>query len=281
MALIAGVAVVVAAWALAGATPIRRRRPRVPPSPAASAPPTLVGHLAPWWPSLLGPVQVGLPVAAVGAGVATGLLAGVVGAILGGLLGAAGPLAWGWWRREQRQVTIERQLPLALELVGRRLRAGSSLARALDDVGDDLGEALGDELTDLARRFRSGVPLDVALRRFAATNPGGSIPVAVGALRLVGGLGGAGPEVLGGVAAALRDQQQAGRSAEAAASQARLSALVVALLPPLFALVVVAVDARSLAVLVRWPLGIACLAGGLVLDVAGFWWMRRLAGNVT
>ena len=62
----------------------------------------------------------------------------------------------------------------------------------------------------------------------------------------------------------------------AMASQARASALVITIAPLAFAALAAATDDRTAAFLLRSPLGVACLAAGLALDVVAAVWMRRL-----
>jgi len=59
-------------------------------------------------------------------------------------------------------------------------------------------------------------------------------------------------------------------------AQARLSARVLTLLPVAFAGWGIATDSRVRAAYAMSPLPGACTACGLLLDLAGWWWMRRL-----
>lgn len=215
------------------------------------------------------------------AGVGGALVLGPAVAVVAAALGAAGPSVWAWWRAARRLDAVATQVPLAADLIGRRLRAGDTVAGALRVAAAEVPEPLGVELAGVVARFERGMPLPEALGALARELPVPSLEVMVAVLGMVRRLGGPAPRALADVAASSRDQLQGERSARAAAAQARVSAAVVAVLPLVFGLVVGAADPGALAVLSSWPLGAVCVGSGLVLDLVGFWWMARLARSVS
>ena len=82
------------------------------------------------------------------------------------------------------------------------------------------------------------------------------------------------------VAATLRHRVAGRQETKALAAQARLSAMVVALAPPVFTLLAGATDPAILQFLLGTPAGWACLVAGLGLDLVGALWMRRITGSV-
>jgi tight adherence protein B len=79
------------------------------------------------------------------------------------------------------------------------------------------------------------------------------------------------------VAASLRDRISLAAEIRAQGAQARLSAWVISAAPLVFVSISAATDARIRHVLVRTPLGWACVVVGLSLDAAGALWMRHMA----
>ena len=67
----------------------------------------------------------------------------------------------------------------------------------------------------------------------------------------------------------------------ALSSQARASAAVMVLGPPLFLAAASTADHRLLLVLFGSPLGLLCVVAGAALDVAGAWWMTALVRGAT
>lgn len=149
-------------------------------------------------------------------------------------------------------------------------RSGATLSAAVRNteppataaaVVDELRHALdrGRPLVEIIDDHTAGPHLDVALTVLRACASSGA-PAA---------------EPLDRAAAALR-----GRAAEAAdrsthSAQARLSALVMTLLPVAMLAVLLATS-HAVRGAVITPVGLACTIGGALLNVAGWWWMRRI-----
>jgi tight adherence protein B len=83
------------------------------------------------------------------------------------------------------------------------------------------------------------------------------------------------------VAAGLRARDAVRRETTALSTQARLSAVVIASCPFVFAGLGLLGDRSIGHFLVGSPLGLVCLFGGIALDGAAFWWMRRIVAAVS
>jgi tight adherence protein B len=211
-------------------------------------------------------------------------------------------------------------LPDALEDIARGLRSGTSLLRAIEDASEELTvqpragpsrvpsaggrwhylpsdardgpnpaaaraeSSARTALADLAAHARRGVPLASAATRWADTavgrGDGADIALAGIALALAADGGPNAARALDGVAATLRERRAAAADAAVQSAQARLSAIVIALLPLAFALWSVLADPRVAGFLVTTPAGLLCLSAGLMLDGIGVWWMTRLLRSV-
>ena len=79
-----------------------------------------------------------------------------------------------------------------------------------------------------------------------------------------------------GVAATVRERLDLAAERRALATQARTSALVLAVAPLAFAALLVAGDTAAAGFLLGQPAGWLCLAAGPALDVTGAFWMARL-----
>ena len=175
---------------------------------------------------------------------------------------------------------VERDLPDLLDAVARSLRSGSSLRRAVDEAAGSVEGPLRDDLVRVRRSLEAGDPLGGALERWATARPLPGVRLAVAALALGAETGGASAQAVDGVAATLRTNLGIAAEVRALSSQARLSALVIALAPVAFSLLAFTTDGTAASFLLRTPLGLACLATGLALDGVGWLWMRRLTAVV-
>lgn len=178
--------------------------------------------------------------------------------------------------RGRRDRALEASLPDALDAMARALRSGGSLRQAIDEAAATAQGTLGDDLSRVSRSSASGVPLDGALEQWSTECPLPGVRLTAAALALGAETGGASAQAIDGVAATLRTNLAIAGEVRALSSQARLSALVIALSPIAFAVLATSTDARAARFLVATPVGLVCLAVGLGLDAIGWLWMRRL-----
>lgn len=235
-----------------------------------------------------------LPAAIVATAVAAAALAGLVGLVGLGLACTGAMLAL--WRSapRRRAAAVERALPLVLDGVARHLRAGGSLAQAMATVrppatAPDLQRSWA-RLNDLIGLVGVAAALEdwasrpswtttptrrQATRARTATDASPSIRLTVAALSLAASTGGSPARAIDGVAATLRSRLAVADEIRALSSQARASAVVIALAPVAFGILAGAGDGRTRAFLASPPGG-TLIAMGLALDAVGAWWMSRL-----
>ena len=79
------------------------------------------------------------------------------------VLGAL-PAGYLYWLKSQRMARFERQLPEALELVSRALRAGHAFSVGLKIVGDEAADPIGVEFRRVFDEVSMGVALPQALQ---------------------------------------------------------------------------------------------------------------------
>lgn len=139
------------------------------------------------------------------------------------------------------------------------LRALTTARRAGRTVTEAVGTVVA-ELTDPERRPRCG-PDD---------------RLALGVLQAVAGAGGSPTEPVDRAATVLRERHALREERRVAAAQAVLSARVLVIVPLGIAAWSVVTEPDLAQLLLRTPAGWACLAVGGALDLAGWWWMRRI-----
>jgi tight adherence protein B len=179
---------------------------------------------------------------------------------------------------------IEDALPDVLEAVAGSLRSGASLVQALDEASATAGSTArpvgaADAVTDLRLVIddvAAGEALSVALDRWPARRPLPGVRLAAAALALAADAGGPQARALDGVAATLRDRVAVARELDALASQAQLSAVVIAVAPIAFGAVAAAADPQTARFLLRSTAGTLCIAAGLFLDLVAAAWMARI-----
>jgi tight adherence protein B len=115
-----------------------------------------------------------------------------------------------------------------------------------------------------------------AAAAWATVAPTVEVRLTAAALALAAEAGGAQARAIEGVAATLRERAAARADIRAQSAQARLSALVIGVLPLAFTVWCVLTDPRIASFLFATSAGWACLLGGLGLDALGGVWMARL-----
>jgi tight adherence protein B len=172
---------------------------------------------------------------------------------------------------------IDAALPEAVEAMARSLRSGATLSHALAEVGCVTPAPLGEQLGAVCVAVDAGQPLVVALDEWARSAATPSVRLVASAMALSAETGGAAARALDGVAATVRANNAVLGELRAQSSQARLSALVIALAPLAFAALALLTDRDAAGFLLGTPLGLACLLGGVALDAVAAWWMQRIA----
>ena len=171
-------------------------------------------------------------------GVAVGVGAGI-GALLGGLeaiaLGAAGgpALVYVGFRlyRQRWLKAADAALPDAFRALAQALRAGSSLAQALQLVGQQIPDPLGAEWRRVIRRGAFGVPLSVALTELAERVPSPDLTVALVAMQVQQDIGGPLAPLLESVVVALDERRRLRAEVRTLTAMGRMSGAVLMALP--------------------------------------------------
>lgn len=181
-------------------------------------------------------------------------------------------------QRRRRERAFDQDLPGVIEAMVAELATGASLGQALARISADEATP-GGGLGEVVAGQRRGASIQAGLDRWAEDRPGDGPSLVADAIALAGSSGGSQAGALAGAAATLRERQALRREVAALASQARASAWVLVVVPAGFAALVAVADHRIGRFMLATPIGWACVAGGLVFDGVGAWWMHRLTGT--
>lgn len=179
-------------------------------------------------------------------------------------------------RRRRRLACMERQLPDALDLLCRALRAGHALPSALRMAAEDGAAPLAGEFRILVDEVGYGAALPDALRRMAQRNPGGDIGCFVVAVLIQRDTGGNLAELLAGIATLVRQRQALRGQVRVATAEARLSAWILGLLPFMLAAALHIAHPGFIGLLWTDPFGRRLLGIVAALLAMGLVWMRML-----
>ncbi|VXB72951.1 type II secretion system F family protein [Nocardioides sp. AX2bis] len=212
------------------------------------------------------------------------LVSAVVGVVLGGpllllvglLLGVLLPWVFLGFKAGRRRKAFDRALPETLQLISGSLSAGLSLAQSIDTVVRDGVEVIATEFKRVLVETRLGVPLEDALDGVAKRYESKDFAWVVMAIRIQRQVGGNLAELLDTVAATMREREYIRRQVSALAAEGKLSAVVLAVLPPGFMLYLLVANREYVMVLFTDPRGLVILIGAAVWLSLGIFWMSKL-----
>lgn len=171
----------------------------------------------------------------------------------------------------RRSDSLDSDAASTLERISRDVRSGTSLSAAAS-------AALASQphlLRELRSALHRGTPLPTALAAPRdALSPAETVMRQ--ALQVSVATGGPIADTLDRGAAILRERHAWAEERRAQSAQARLSALVLTSVPVGFAALGVASSARVRAAYTDVPITLPITACGVLLNLAGWWWMQRL-----
>lgn len=216
----------------------------------------------------------------IGLAVPLALLSGSVPlALLVGLpIGLVLPILYVVRCRRRRVQKVSSQLPDALEMMVRSLRAGHGVSSGLKLVATEMpvpiavefGRCfeelqLGSDFRDAVRNMTTRIPDSLDLRIFATS------------LIIQHETGGNLVEVLETIAQTVRERFKFFGKLRALTTEVRMSGYVLGAMPFVCAIAIALVSPDYLRPLYTDPLGLGIIAGGFLLWAAGGVWMRRLS----
>jgi len=192
-------------------------------------------------------------------------------------VGLAAPFVILLAARERRSRLLSEQLPEALDMMARSLRAGHALSSAFQLVADEMPEPICVEFARAFEEQRLGMPLERAVREMGARAPSnGDLKIFAVSTVIQKETGGNLAEILDGIAATVRDRYRFFGKLRALTAEARVSAWLVALMPLGLAAFMVFSQPKYMVRLIDNPLGQTILAFGVGAWILGTIWFERL-----
>ncbi|HMK13198.1 MAG TPA: type II secretion system F family protein [Acidimicrobiales bacterium] len=179
-------------------------------------------------------------------------------------------------RARKRQAAFLAQLPDTLQLLSGSLRAGYSLQQGVEAVSQEVEDPMGRELRRVMVEARLGRPLETALDDAAARMGSPDFEWAVMAIRIQREVGGNLAELLMIVSETMLQRERLRRDVKALTAEGRISAIVLALLPPLLGFAMYVINPDYIRTLFDTTVGNLLILGGIVLALIGFFWMKKV-----
>jgi len=178
--------------------------------------------------------------------------------------------------RGRRRVAFGEQLVDGLVLMANGLRAGFTLPQAVDMLIEEMPAPISQEFELVRREWRVGVDTDQALRNCVTRTRDPDLDLVVTAIQITRQLGGNLAEVFDRIVAMVRERKILAGKAEALTAEGRLQAIVVGLLPYGFMLAMIKINPDLMRLMWTTTPGFVGIALVVVLDVVGFFWVRKV-----
>lgn len=186
------------------------------------------------------------------------------------------PVMWLLIRRKRRLKRFAGQLPEALELIARALRAGHSLASGFSLVAQEMSEPIGGEFSRTFEEQNLGKPLEEALEDLTKRVPNLDLKFFATAIILQRQTGGDLAEILDKIGYLIRERFKIWGQVQALTGEGRLSGIVLLALPPALFAVVYRMNPDYLMLLFTDDLGKKMLVGGIVSQLLGALLIRKI-----
>lgn len=196
--------------------------------------------------------------------------------LLLGVVLASLPWFWVDRKRTQRIRLFERQIPEALDLMGRALRAGHAFPTGVKMVGDEMPEPIAKDFRILYDETNFGMSHNEALTRLAERVPIDDLRYFVIAVMIQRESGGNLAELLDNISGIVRARLKLMGEVRTLSAEGKMSAWVLGLLPFCVGAVINIVNPNFMDVLWSDPIGLKMVGGALVMMTLGVWWMRRI-----
>lgn len=187
------------------------------------------------------------------------------------------PLFYLLWRRRKRVVAIESQLPDAIDMVKRSLRAGTPFVGTFRLVGESMEDPLAEEFALAAADLSYGSDPRNALLGLLDRVPSLPLKGFVTAILVQRETGGNLAETLDHLAEVIRQRFRFERRLRTLTAEGRMSAWILIAVPFVLGGILYLTSPGYLSRLLDDPRGPLLLGGGGVLMVVGIIWMRRIA----
>ena len=179
------------------------------------------------------------------------------------------PWCWLWWKRAQRFKAFASQLPDAMELLARALRAGQSLAAGLHIISEEMPDPIGKEFGRVYDEQNLGVSLDDAMKNMVERVPNLDLKFFVTAVGIQRQTGGDLAEILDKIGYVIRERYRILGQVKALTAEGRLSGAILLAMPPALFVIVWFINRDYIMQLFLEKEGIRLIVYALLLQLLG------------
>lgn len=186
------------------------------------------------------------------------------------------PFLYVYLKKKRRMEKFQRQLPDALDLIARALKAGHAFTGGLKMVGDELGEPVGTEFEKTLHEINFGLGIPEALKGLTQRVDCPDLRFFIISVIIQRETGGNLAEILGKIAYLIRERFKLQNRVQVLAAEGKLSAIILIAIPFVIALALSVLNPVYIKTLFIDPLGKALVAFALLMMAIGIVVMKRM-----
>jgi tight adherence protein B len=194
---------------------------------------------------------------------------------IGAALGVS-PCVYLYVLREYRFGRCDSQLPDAVDLMARALRAGHALSSVLEMVGQETPEPLGSEFRMIHEQQNFGLPMREAIMGLVERVPSDDMRLLVTAILVQGETGGNLALIFDKMTAVMRERARLRGQLKIYTAQGRITGWILCAMPFIMFGLLSVVDPGYTKILLTDPLGVHLIYAGLVMMVIGVLVIRKI-----
>lgn len=196
--------------------------------------------------------------------------------IIFALMLAALPFLYLLSLKQKRIAKFQEQLPDALDLIARALKAGHAFSGGLKMVAEEFSDPVGNEFGKTLDEINFGVGVEQAMKNLAHRVDCQDLQFFVVSVIIQRETGGNLAEILEKISSLVRERFKLYGKMRTLAAEGKLSAMILIVLPFLIALYFFAIQPEYIGLLFKDPLGITMLVGASMMMILGVVVMRKM-----
>jgi len=196
-------------------------------------------------------------------------------AILGSI-GFLAPYVWLGFKANKRMAAFEEMFPEALDFLARSMRAGHAFSVSLEMMAEETPDPVGTEFRKVFHEQNLGAPLEQTLKAFAERIPLLDTKFFVAAVLLQRETGGNLAEILTKLGYIIRERFRLKGQVKAASAHGRITAIILATMPLVTLILLNIIAPTYFQYMVEDKDGQMIIVAVLILQVVGYFWMRKI-----
>ena len=188
------------------------------------------------------------------------------------------PFLYAKTKGARRMRKFEEQLPEALELMGRSLRAGHAFTGGLQMVAQEFGDPIGTEFGRVLGQISLGVSVEQALKSLTGRIDCADLKFLTVSVLIQRETGGNLAEILDSIGRLIRERFKLKGRVRTLSAEGRLSAIILVALPIFVAMALSIMNPSYISILATDPIGKLLVFIALIMMVLGIFFIKRLVG---